>query len=151
METDIAFAKLPMPRDLKSADDFYESVVLPRLMKPHGYYMSVTFLPDMPSVLIREAESFAFTRLASSAIAVERFRLANGQLPESLKALTPRFLSTVPIDPFDGANLRYRRLPAGYLIYSVDRDRHDDGGQERPDYMNDTETNSYDITLTVER
>jgi len=50
--------------------------------------------------LIREADGFARIRLATTAIAVERFRLACGRLPENLNELVPQFLSAVPADPF---------------------------------------------------
>lgn len=70
-------------------------------------------------------------------VAVERFRLRHGHLPTVLTELVPEFLASVPVDPFDGQPLRYRRLSAGaaevygrpYVIYAVGRDRRDDGGR----------------------
>ena len=35
-------------------------------------------------------------------MALERYRLANGAWPDSLAALVPKYLETVPTDPFDG-------------------------------------------------
>ena len=98
-----------------------------------------------------EADSLADVRLARAALAVERFRLARGRLPEHLAELAPQFLFATPVDPFDGAPLRYRRLAKGYLIYSVDRDGHDDGGREKPPGWKPTDKTPYDITFTVER
>jgi hypothetical protein len=40
----------------------------------------------------------------------------------------PDFLKEVPADPFDGQTLRYQRLAEGVVVYSVNRDRTDDGG-----------------------
>jgi hypothetical protein len=48
-------------------------------------------------------------RCAKTACAVERFRLKYAKLPENLNQLVPEFLVKVPIDPFDGKNLRYFR------------------------------------------
>ncbi len=89
--------------------------------------------------------------MVSTTLAVERFRHAQGRLPDGLKELTPQFLDAIPTDPFDGASLRYRRLVRGYVIYSVDQDGHDDGGREVPERRKTTDKNTYDITFTVER
>jgi hypothetical protein len=71
----------------------------------------------------------AFLRCGIVAVAVERFRLANGRWPGQLEELGPGFLSKVPTDPFDGQPLRYRRLKNGVIIYTVGEDRKDDGGR----------------------
>jgi type II secretory pathway pseudopilin PulG len=98
-----------------------------------------------------EAECSARVRLATTALAIERFRLAQGRLPENLNGLTPQFLSAVPSDPFDGASLRYHRLAKSYVIYSVGRDGHDNGGREQPSDAKSSDKAGYDITFTVER
>ena len=41
----------------------------------------------------------------------------------------PDYLSQVPIDPYSGRPLIYRRTAEGYLLYSVGSNRVDDGGQ----------------------
>ncbi len=68
--------------------------------------------------------------LARTALAIERFRLPTDALPERLDELVPRYLPQVPIDPFDGQPIRYRRRPAGYLLYSVGADGQDNNGRE---------------------
>jgi hypothetical protein len=100
---------------------------------------------------MREASGMARLRLACAALAVEQFRLANGHVPDSLNELCPRFLPSVPADPYDGAPLRYRRLAKGYVVYSVDVDGHDDGGRERPERKKSSDQTTYDMTFTVER
>jgi hypothetical protein len=67
-------------------------------------------------------------RSAAVAMAVERYRQANGHWPPSLVALVPRQLREVPIDPHDGKPLRYRQNGDGIVIYSVGPDLSDDGG-----------------------
>ena len=94
------------------------------------------------------AESQA--RLASLAVvlAVERARLAqHGQLPLSLDALVPQYLPFIPQDPFDG-RLRFKKLPRGYVVYSIGADGVDDGGTERLNW--NVQTN-YDVTIIIER
>jgi hypothetical protein len=62
------------------------------------------------------------------AVAAERFRINHEDWPESLNALTPAYLTSVPLDPFDGQPLRIRRLPDGIIFYSVGPDGADDRG-----------------------
>ena len=52
-------------------------------------------------------------RVAQVGLAIERHRLAASELPDVLGELVPAYLDAVPKDPFDGAELRYRRLEKG--------------------------------------
>jgi len=61
---------------------------------------------------------------------VERFRQTNQNLPETLQALVPAFLPSIPQDPFDGKPLRFKKLSAGYVIYSVGPEKIDNGGKD---------------------
>ncbi len=64
------------------------------------------------------------------ACALERYRMKNGSLPETLEALTPSFIAEVPHDVIDGKPLRYRKeADGGYLLYSVGWNQTDDNGQ----------------------
>lgn len=64
-------------------------------------------------------------------IALRRYRLAAGELPDTLDALVPKYLPAVPIDTFDGRPMRYTRTDDGAIVYSVGRDGVDDGGGEK--------------------
>ncbi len=69
-------------------------------------------------------------RMAMVAMALERHRLARGDYPSELAALTPAYLGTLPEDPMTGEPLRYVRLDGGeYRLYSVGLDHGDDGGE----------------------
>src|SRR5207302_6840614 len=76
-------------------------------------------------------QSRADLRCTAALLAAERFRLAHGHLPESLKELVPGFLDKVPIDPYDRSPLRYRCLENGCVIYAVGRDKQGQGGTLR--------------------
>jgi len=70
-------------------------------------------------------------------VAVERFRREHDEeLPASLEALRSTYLSTAPVDPFLGRSLLLKKNGAGYTVYSVGRNRQDDGGKipEGPDH-----------------
>lgn len=73
----------------------------------------------------------AYLRSVVAALAAERYRQANGAWPASLDALVPAFLEAVPVDPFGGAPLRYRRLANGVVIQSVNADCTDGGALPR--------------------
>lgn len=67
--------------------------------------------------------------LARTAIALERYRLAHGEFPESLDALAPQFIASVPHDVIGGEPLKYRREADGqFVLYSIGWNEKDDGG-----------------------
>ena len=74
----------------------------------------------------------ALVRSAIVALALERYRLANGRWPDKLTDLVPIYLPAVPTDPEDAAPLRYRRLADGAVVYGVGTDGKDDGGAITP-------------------
>src|SRR5581483_12132155 len=76
----------------------------------------------------------AMLRCAIAAVAVERYRLANGRWPDKLGDVTPRYLTAVPTDPYDGQPLRYARHKDVVAVYAVGPDGRDDGG--KPDELN---------------
>ena len=76
---------------------------------------------------VRE-RNVAQLRLLVAEIALRQYILANGSPPESLAALVPKYLSAVPVDPYNDEPLVYRRTAERYLLYSVGFNRIDDGG-----------------------
>jgi len=79
-------------------------------------------------------------------LAVERYRLKHGRLPENLEALVPTFLPSVPDDALSevARPIGYRSTDEGeFVVYSVGLDGEDNHGEES--------TKSYegDITFTV--
>lgn len=87
--------------------------------------------------------------LMLAGIAIERYRIANGRLPETLDALVPQFLNAVPLDIYDGRPLRYLKRDKGYVVYSVYENERDDGGAEIHDSKESKEKG--DLTFIVER
>ncbi len=97
-----------------------------------------SFLPSVTDVILPNlsrcenqlARCDADLRCATAALAVERYRLANGAPPDNATDLVPAFLSTLPLDPFDGQPLRYLTDEQGYAFYSVGENRKDENGKE---------------------
>jgi hypothetical protein len=66
---------------------------------------------------------------AAIACALERYRLANGQFPENLDALVPKFISQLPNDVISGEPYKYHRTNDGqFVLYSIGWNEKDDGG-----------------------
>ncbi|HEV7280024.1 MAG TPA: hypothetical protein VGN57_07400 [Pirellulaceae bacterium] len=96
------------------------------------YPMTLLMLPAVEASAKAFLRGEATARLAETAIACERYRLANGELPPKLDDLVPEFLPSVPADPFDRQPLRYVVSDSGALLYSIGIDQADDGGLEDP-------------------
>lgn len=103
-------------------------------------------LPALSKGFEENAVALASARAAQTAAAIERYRLAHGQLPNALPALLPEFLSQAPEDPFQKSALTYRVRPTGYVVYSVGPNRIDDRGEVRT-----PGSAKGDIPLLVER
>jgi hypothetical protein len=68
--------------------------------------------------------------LLTVALALRAFRAEHGAYPAQLAALQPRFLKSIPLDPFAmNAPLRYKRTGKEYTLYSIGPDGKDDGGK----------------------
>jgi hypothetical protein len=147
----LALASLPFPACLDAASQGAPDENAPAGdAGSKGSRLCAQFALDLRHALERTAEATAQLRAAETALAVERYRAANGQaLPASLAELEPRYLATVPEDPFDGKPLRFHRLsPKGFVVYSIGRDRQDDGGKPKPAVKTD---GGYDVTFIVKR
>jgi hypothetical protein len=67
------------------------------------------------------------------ACALERYRLAHENYPNSLDALVPQYLDKLPTDIITGQPLKYRLKSDGqFVLYSVGWNQKDDGGVPSP-------------------
>jgi hypothetical protein len=95
-----------------------------------GLLLNVWLSDGLDKHVNREARCLADLRLALTALALEQFRAArNNRYPAGLSELTPNYLVTILMDPFDGQPLRYRKQDDGYVLYSIGSDLKDDGGK----------------------
>jgi hypothetical protein len=93
------------------------------------YIVSRMMLPGLQKFQLRDAEHTALVRVATTALAIERFRVAHANaLPDHLEQLAPSCCPTVPADPFDGQPLRYKKHSSSYAVYSLGNDAQDNGG-----------------------
>jgi hypothetical protein len=68
-------------------------------------------------------------RLLMTELALRLYKHQKATHPNELADLVPAFLTSVPIDPYSGDPLIFRRTDENYLLYSVGRDGDDDGGK----------------------
>jgi hypothetical protein len=100
-----------------------------RRRTPYDWLGSL-LLPAVGRAAVRCAYAQSFVDLACLACALERCRSANGQFPETLEALVPRFIGKLPHDVLNGQPLKYHRTDDGqFLLYSVGWNETDDGGK----------------------
>ena len=107
-------------------------------------------IPALSGITTLELRTIAYLRTSRIALAVQRFRLTAGKLPDALIDLVPAYLDAVPTDPFDGKDLRYEKLGIGFVVYSVGQDLRDDGGTEKPPRRT-KESPTWDVTFILER
>jgi hypothetical protein len=146
----IKAAKLPLCQRQKAAE--IVDAKFKATSKTHIWLYKFMPMPVFSGVINMGTAGIAHLRTARLALAIQRYRLATGNLPDTLADLVPTYLDTVPKDPFDGRSLRYEKLETGFVVYSVGEDRRDDGGTERlPTGKRKKAPSSWDITFIVER
>jgi hypothetical protein len=95
----------------------------------HHRIIAGLLLPALHKLPRRAAIGQTAADQTALACALERYRLANRQFPETLAALTPQFISKMPGDALSGGPYKYRRTEDGqFILYSVGWDEKDDGG-----------------------
>jgi hypothetical protein len=109
--------------------DQLESTVGKMGVRPYTFFAKL-LMPALSKAVRQSARMQTSLDTARVSIALERHRLANGALPETLNALVPRYLAKIPTDLIDGKPLRYRRdADGGYILYSVGWNQTDDDGE----------------------
>ena len=128
----VALAQLPFPEQRAAELSLEEEIrhlpkkaILTRLMSP-----AIVKLGNV------SRRNHGYLRCLNVALAAEQYRHETQVSPDTIDQLCPKYLPVVPLDPFDGLPLRYRRLKDGVMIYSIGQDEVDDGGnldRENPD------------------
>jgi hypothetical protein len=120
----IRASQLPFPEQISLAK---------QIESQESNFSTFLMMPASTRAMFKQVKCIALMRDARAALAIERYRLTTGHLPD-------KFTDSALVDPFDGQPLRYKKLAKGYVVYSIGEDGKDDGGDEKKD-----------ITFTVER
>ncbi len=150
--------------ELRPYNDFAELERVSAMAPSWPAYVSYSKM--IPAARHQFISAIAKQRTVRAAIAVERFKLAHdGRKPTALSELVPQYLAAVPLDPFSGSELKYRRddffdvkpdpkapekiveqvLP-GYQIYAISIDKTDNEGRA---YVKVGEEEQGDLGISV--
>jgi len=146
----LAASRKALPEGLRDVEALREGrgILRRSLLEGHfAYSLDDTVVGSLFLRFCLEAHTVAEVRCVYTAIAIERYRNEHGALPEALDALVPAFLDEVPIDPFDGAPLRYERLPVGYKVYTISYNGIDDGGEPPGDLEDRGEKGDHGVVI----
>jgi hypothetical protein len=112
----IQAAKLPPHEQLAAL----KAIPLPpRPPDDFRYIVSALILPACSKVAEAGLRTRADLLTAAAAIACERYRMANNRWPDSLEEIPNSILPEIPVDPFTGGPIQYRKLPDGVAVYST--------------------------------
>jgi hypothetical protein len=95
---------------------------------PYEYLMGVG-VPNVEKATQVMAHIQTLLRQAALASALERYRRARGEYPETLAALVPQYVAKLPNDLISGEGLKYRRTEKDkFALYAVGWNMKDDNG-----------------------
>jgi hypothetical protein len=126
-----AQAKLPYFQNreaLRSRDNDIREV-------PWYGFLTKMMIGGAEPVFMKTAQIEAIMLASRAGLACRLYKSRTGRYPERLEELVPALLPEVPIDPFTGKPLVYRRDGEGCIVYSLGSNQRDDGG--RSTYMID--------------
>lgn len=105
----VAATKLPWPKMVLGLDqaelDLKSIIGQGGVMGKMKYPLTALLVPALRAAANSTGTSLSQNRAATSALAVQRFRLRQGRLPTTWQELVPEFLSEVPVNPVDGLPL----------------------------------------------
>jgi hypothetical protein len=95
---------------------------------PFGYLAAIA-IPNITKAMQASTMNQTLANEAQIVCALERYKLANGNYPDSLAALVPQFIEKIPNDIIGGQPLHYQHTADGkFLLYSVGWNETDDDG-----------------------
>jgi hypothetical protein len=94
-----------------------------------GRRLVAWFTPDdWSSCATAEDRATAYRRMDELLFALVAYRAEQDEYPAELAKICPKYLQSLPDDPFGTGPIRYKREPEGYVLYSVGPNGKDDGG-----------------------
>ncbi len=96
-------------------------------------YLDFCSSPSAQNLIKCALDSETQLRIVRTAILLTLHRVETGEYPESLSDLVPDHMKAVPKER-TGGDLVYRRVGAGYILYSFGWNGRDDGGHPRLDH-----------------
>lgn len=101
--------------------------------KPWHAIVSKLLIGSAEAAFMKTAKAEAIALASRAGLACRLYKSRTGHYPQALDELVPELLTEVPVDPFTGKPLVYRREGEGFIVYSLGSNQKDDGG--RSTYM----------------
>jgi len=97
-----------------------------------GKILYAEFGVSLGAALTDECQNNLIANVAQTELALRQYKIDKGQFPNTLSELTPQYLTSVPLDPFDHQPIRYSATKK--ILYSVGLKNQDLGGSEGIDW-----------------
>jgi len=96
---------------------------------PSYYLLTRIIVPALGLAADYQRADHALRTVAVTGLMAKRYEIKHGHWPDALDDLVPDFMGNMPLDPFNGKSLQYRKTAnGGVVIYSIGIDRADNGG-----------------------
>lgn len=147
-------------RALEAYDSSSYPATIARL--PGWPQMSETVLGELnPAAMVytpitsaaeRRFHSIAMRRMAALALALRLYEIDHSSRPSGLEQLVPQYLREIPLDPFatDERSIGHLLNSDKPLLYSVNLDGMDDGGEYELDKYGDVKRRSKDLVFFLD-
>ncbi|MBB6428890.1 hypothetical protein [Algisphaera agarilytica] len=122
-------ASVALPRRFQQTNEFSDDLDTWSLRERTKYLLISQLMPALGATTRRIEQCEGRQEGVVLALALEQYRREHGQWPDVLAALTPAYLSALPVDRITGDPLRYLVTEDGPKVYSVGVDRVDNQGQ----------------------
>ncbi len=91
--------------------------------------ISKQMLPGIDATCMKQAVLEALILTSRTGLACRVFKARSGRYPDSLAEIIPDLIPAIPIDPFTGDPLVYKREGEGFVVYSLGSNQKDDDGR----------------------
>jgi len=120
-----------VPYKMDAAFQRLETALVPNMasvpLHPFRFLASAA-IPNLSKATQTTARNQALVNQAQVVCALERYRIAHREYPETLDALVPQQLAKLPADLIGGQPPRYRKSEGKFLLYSIGWSEQDHGG-----------------------
>jgi hypothetical protein len=108
----------------------YSQILKKRIESTPKYFRLTEFVfPNAFAVFLKRATLEAIMDTARIGMACQIYKNMHGEFPEELDRLAPEILEKIPVDPFNGKAMIYKKQDSGFMVYSVGSNLKDDGGR----------------------
>jgi hypothetical protein len=90
--------------------------------------LTKTLLPTMMDASLKRYAVEADVSQTRVLLALQAYKVRFGRYPATMQELKTKLGWKLPVDPFSGKDLIYKRQAKGFILYSVGPDMKDDGG-----------------------